>query len=157
MGEGLSPDESREATFVLTGVGTWVGKPPYLAAGPLTIQEGWQEIAQAVTECWVKVRDPGHLCVNPLTPQPFIFDQWGDSPQKDTPKVDNSDHKLLPQQPPRGWHHNRHRTDQGLLPPQPPLPSYDCRFESDRSFGVEHLINVITVRQVGRLPVFVER
>ena len=30
---------------MLTGVGTWVGKPAYLAADPLTIQEGWQEIA----------------------------------------------------------------------------------------------------------------
>ena len=45
LGEGLSPDESRDATFVLTGVGMWVGKPAYLAADPLTIQEGWWEIA----------------------------------------------------------------------------------------------------------------
>ena len=33
--------ESRDATFVLTGVGTWVGKPAYLPADPLTIQIGW--------------------------------------------------------------------------------------------------------------------
>ena len=26
LGEGLSPDESRDAAFVFTGVGTWVGK-----------------------------------------------------------------------------------------------------------------------------------
>ena len=45
LGESLSPDKSRDATFVLTGAGTWVGKPAYLAADPLTIQEGWQEIA----------------------------------------------------------------------------------------------------------------
>ena len=43
--EGLSPDESRGAAFVLTGVGTWVGKPAYLTRDPLTIQEGWWEIA----------------------------------------------------------------------------------------------------------------
>ena len=49
LGEGLSPDESRDAAFVLTGVGIWVGKPAYLAAEPLTIQEGQQEIAWAVT------------------------------------------------------------------------------------------------------------
>ena len=32
FGEGLSPDESRNAAFMLTGVGTWVCKPAYLAA-----------------------------------------------------------------------------------------------------------------------------
>ena len=40
LGEGLSPDESRDAAFMLTGVGTWVGKPAYLTKDPLTIQEG---------------------------------------------------------------------------------------------------------------------
>ena len=40
LGEGLSQDESRDAAFVLTGVGTWVGKPAYLTTDPLTIQEG---------------------------------------------------------------------------------------------------------------------
>ena len=39
--EGLSPEESRDAAFVLTEVGTWVGKPAYLATDPLTTQEGW--------------------------------------------------------------------------------------------------------------------
>ena len=74
LGEGLSPDESRDATFMLKGVGTWVGKPAYLAADPLTIQEGQQEIAWAVTECQIKARGLGHLCVNLSTPQPFRFD-----------------------------------------------------------------------------------
>ena len=59
LGEGLSPDESRDAAFVLTGVGMWVGKPAYLAADPLTIQEGWWEITQAITKCWIKVRSLG--------------------------------------------------------------------------------------------------
>ena len=44
LGEGLSPDEFRDATFVLTGAGTCVVKPAYLAADILTIQEGWSEI-----------------------------------------------------------------------------------------------------------------
>ena len=43
--EGLSPGESSDTTFMLTGMGTLVGKPAYLATDPLTIQEGWQEIA----------------------------------------------------------------------------------------------------------------
>ena len=40
LGEGLSLGEARDAAFILTGVGTWVGKPAYLAADPLTVQEG---------------------------------------------------------------------------------------------------------------------
>ena len=40
LGEGLSLGKSRDASFVLTGVGTWVSKPAYLAADPLTIPEG---------------------------------------------------------------------------------------------------------------------
>ena len=40
LGEGLSLSEARDNAFTLTGVGTWVGKPAYLAADPLTIQEG---------------------------------------------------------------------------------------------------------------------
>ena len=40
LGEGLSLGEARNAAFLLRGSGTWVGKPAYLAADPLTIQEG---------------------------------------------------------------------------------------------------------------------
>ena len=31
MGEGLTADEARDATFLLTGAGMWVGKSAYLA------------------------------------------------------------------------------------------------------------------------------
>ena len=68
LGEDLSPGESRDTAFMLTGVGTWVGKPVYLATDPLTIQTGWQEIAWAITECWIKVRGPRPPHVNQLTP-----------------------------------------------------------------------------------------
>ena len=51
LGEGLTADEARDATFLLTGAGTWVGKPAYLTTDPMTIQEGRQAIAQAVTDC----------------------------------------------------------------------------------------------------------
>ena len=106
LGEGLSPGKSRDATFVLTWAGTWIGKPAYLAADPLTIQECQQEITQAITKCWIKARDLGHPCVNLLTPQPFRFDQQGDSPQKDTPRDANSDHQLSPHWPLRGLNCN---------------------------------------------------
>ena len=46
IGEGLKVDEARDAAFLLTSVGTWVGKLAYLTADPMTIQEGRRAIAQ---------------------------------------------------------------------------------------------------------------
>ena len=40
LGEGLTTDEARDATFLLTKLGMWVGKPAYLSANPMTIQGG---------------------------------------------------------------------------------------------------------------------
>ena len=40
MGEGLTMDEARDATFLLMGACTWVGKMAYLDADPMIIQEG---------------------------------------------------------------------------------------------------------------------
>ena len=39
MGEGLTADEARDATFLLTGAGMWVGKLAFLAVDHMTIQE----------------------------------------------------------------------------------------------------------------------
>ena len=64
MGEGLTADEARDAAFLLTGAGMWVGKLAYLAADPMSIQEGRRAIAQAVSDHQVKARGPGHPCVN---------------------------------------------------------------------------------------------
>ena len=50
MGEGLTADKARDAIFLLTGAGMWVGKLAYLAADPMTIQEGRRAIAQAVSD-----------------------------------------------------------------------------------------------------------
>ena len=49
MTEGLTTDEARDAAFLLTGAGMWVGKSAYLTADPMTIQEGKRAIAQAVS------------------------------------------------------------------------------------------------------------
>ena len=49
LGEGLKADEVRDATFLLTGAGTWVGKSAYLTTDPMTISEGKRAIAQAVS------------------------------------------------------------------------------------------------------------
>ena len=59
LGKGLSLGKVRDIMFTLTGAGTWVGKQAYVAADPLTIQEGWWAIAQAITEHRTEVRRPG--------------------------------------------------------------------------------------------------
>ena len=71
LGEGLSLSKMRDATFTLTRVGSWVVKLAHLAADPLTIQEDQQVITQAITECWIEARGPGHPCSHLVTPQPF--------------------------------------------------------------------------------------
>ena len=60
MGQGLKTDEARNAAFLLTGAGMWVGKSAYLTANPMTIKEGRRAIAQAVSDNRVKARGPGH-------------------------------------------------------------------------------------------------
>ena len=50
MGEGLTADEARDATFLLKGAGMPVGKWAYLNADPMTIQEGRRAIPQAVSD-----------------------------------------------------------------------------------------------------------
>ena len=71
MGEGLKADEARDATFLLTGAGTWVGKLAYLTANPMAVQEGRRAIAQAISANRVKVRGAGHPRVNVLAQQAF--------------------------------------------------------------------------------------
>ena len=59
MGESLKVDEARDAAFLLTVAGMWVGKATYLSANPMTIQEGKRAIAQAVSDNRVKARGLG--------------------------------------------------------------------------------------------------
>ena len=73
MGEGLKVDKARDAAFLLTDTGTWVGKSVYLTANPMTIQEGRRVIAQAILDNRVKPRGPGCPRVNLLAQQPFKF------------------------------------------------------------------------------------
>ena len=73
MGEGLKADEARDAAFLLTGAGMWVGKLAYLTTDPVTIQEGRRAIAQAVSDNRVKARGPGCPQVNLLAQKPFKF------------------------------------------------------------------------------------
>ena len=80
MGEGLKADEARDATFLLTGAGTWVGKLAYLTADPMMLQEGKWAITQAVLDHKVKARGPGCPRANPLAQQPFRFNTTRTSP-----------------------------------------------------------------------------
>ena len=83
LGEGLKVDEVRDAAFLLTRAGTWVGKSAYLTADPMTIPEGKRAIAQAVSDNRVKARGLGHPHVNLLALQPFQFNAQRVSPPKD--------------------------------------------------------------------------
>ena len=83
MGEGLKADEARDAAFLLTGAGMWVGKSAYLTANPMTIQEGRRAIAQAISDNRVKARGPGHPQVNLPAQQPFKFNTPRASPPGD--------------------------------------------------------------------------
>ena len=133
LGEGLTADEARDATFLLTGTGLWVGKLAYHTANPMTIQKGWWAITQAVTDFQVKARGLGHPHVNPLAQQPFRFDCLRGCPIKNTSGDVGSDCQSSPYWPPRGWDCNRHWRDH--RPPSPwfPLPSLDHGFEGDWS------------------------
>ena len=83
MGDGPKVDMARNAAFLLTGAGTWVGKSSYLTADPMTIQEGKRAIAQAVLDNRVKARGPGHPWVNLSAQKPFKFNTPRTSPPRD--------------------------------------------------------------------------
>ena len=57
MGEGLKADEARDATFLITGSGTWVGKLAYLTADPMMLLEGRRAITHA--PYWIKEQKLG--------------------------------------------------------------------------------------------------
>ena len=83
MGEGLKADDARDAVFLLTGAGTWVGKSAYLTTNPMMLQEGKRAITQAVSDHRVKARGPGCPRVNLPAQQPFRFNASRASPLGD--------------------------------------------------------------------------
>ena len=102
MGEGLKAEEARDAAFLLTRAGTWVGKAAHLTANPMTIQEGKRAIAQAVSDNRVKARGPGCPHANPLAQQPFRFNAHRVSPLKDMSGDCGSDYPQTPHHSSRG-------------------------------------------------------
>ena len=99
MGEGLKADEARDAAFLLTGAGTWVGKPAYLTANPMTLQEGRRAIARAILDHRVKARGPGHPRVNLPAQQPFRFNTSRASPPGDQSAHEVPKDRQTPQWP----------------------------------------------------------
>ena len=114
MGEGLKADKARDATFILTGAGTWVGKSAYLTADPMTLQEGKRAIAQAVLDNRVRARGLGHPRVNLPAQQPFRFNTSRASPLGDQSAHEVPKDRQTPQRPFRGRGHSRRRRDQRL-------------------------------------------
>ena len=114
MGEGLKADEARDATFLLTGAGTWVGKLAYLTADPMMLQEGRRAIARAVLDHRVKARGLGHPRVNPPAQQPFRFNTSRASPPGDQSAHEVPKDRQTPRRPFHGQGHNRRRRDRRL-------------------------------------------
>ena len=91
MGEGLKVDEARDAAFLITGSGMWVGKPAYLTADPMTLLEGRRAITHAISDQRVKARGPGCPRVNLPAQQPFRFDVFRTPPPKSLQSQRDSD------------------------------------------------------------------
>ena len=133
MGEGLKVDEARDAAFLLTGAGTWVGKSAYLTANPMTLQEGKRAITCMVLNHRVKARGQGYPQVNPPAQQPFRFNTSRFSPPGDQSAHKVPEDRWTPQQPSQGQGCNRRRRDWRPRSPRFPSPSLDRGFKSDRS------------------------
>ena len=67
LGEGLSLDEVRDATFTLSGIIAWVGKQAQLNAKPISLGEGRQLITMPSWKetlnprAWLPSFHPTHL------------------------------------------------------------------------------------------------
>ena len=133
MGEGLKADEARDATFLLTGAGAWVGKLSYLNADPMTLQESKRAIACAILDHGVKARGPGHPRVNLPAQPPFRFNTSRTSPPGDRSAHEVPKDRQTPQWPPQGCGHKRRRRDQRPQPPRYLSPLPDGGFKSNRS------------------------
>ena len=80
LGEGLSLGEAWDAMFTLSGAISWVGKQAQLSAKPVSLGDGWQLIAQAITEGHIKPRGPGSPHSIPPPSTLFSFHNQDSSP-----------------------------------------------------------------------------
>ena len=89
-----------DATFLLTGAGTWVGKLAYLTTDPMTLQEGKRAITCAVSDHGVKARGLAHPGVNLPAQLPFRFTTSRASPPGNWSMHKVPDDRQTQQQPP---------------------------------------------------------
>ena len=73
LGEGQSLGEAWDAVFSLSGAISWIGKQAQLSTKPVSLGDGQQLIAQAITEGHIKPRGPGHPCSIPPASTLFNF------------------------------------------------------------------------------------
>ena len=132
MGEGLRADKARDATFLLTGAGMWVGKFTYLTADPMTIPEGGRAIAQAISDNRVKVKGPRCPHVNLLAHQHFWFNPLRNFPFNDMLRDDASIYPPSLCRPSRGHECNRQWRDWRT-----------------RCLGLLHLLQTVALRVIG--------
>ena len=123
LGEGLSLGKVRDATFTLTGAGTWVSKLAHLATDPLTKWEGWWVIAQTITKCQKGARGPGYPLSHLTTPQPFRFYCGDESLLEKCIKDASFDHWSPLCKPSWGREHEWWQRNLRLVLPQSPSPS----------------------------------
>ena len=156
-GRGLTTDEARDTTFLLTGAGMWVGKLAYLAAYPMTIQEGKRAIVQAVTDHQVKARGPGCPQVNLPAQQDFQFNPPRSSPPKDASGDCSSDYPLSPVWPYRGWEYNRHWRGPKASITLVPFTFPRLWFWEWQEFIIDNFLDVIQVWPVRWIKTFQTR
>ena len=80
LGEGLNLGEVRDAVFMLSGVIAQVGKQAQLNTKPISLGNGMQLIAQAITEGHIKPMGPGHPPSIPPASMPLNFHSQDMSP-----------------------------------------------------------------------------
>ena len=132
MGEGLMAHKARDAAFLITGAGAWVGKLAYLTTDPTMLPEGKRAITHAISDQRVKARGPGCPRVNLPAKQPFRFKISRNPPPGDLPTQVEPEGST-PQRPFRDRGRNRRRRDQRLRMPRIPSLSPDRGFKSDQS------------------------
>ena len=73
LGEGLSLGVACDAAFTLSGHISFVDKQAQLNVKPISLGDGWQWIAQAITKGHIEPKGPGHPCSIPPASAPFNF------------------------------------------------------------------------------------
>ena len=144
LGEGLRLGETWDAIFMLSGAISGVGKQAQLRASAVSMGEGQQLIAQAITEWCIEPRGSGcpHLIL-PASP-PFSFCNkgkfpWGVRLPTAAEWLEVPKHNHWASYHEWGWalqhsqDHGHRQWDLWATPPPLPSPSPDHRFESEWS------------------------